>query len=170
MKKNKINENEIVENIEKLEKEIKNKKQIPQQDAEIINKKVFTNVFIAALILVFGNLLNLGALNIETNIYITDLKVFTMALIILTVILFETSYKKEDGSICIHGLETFCLALFTMGAIYIYKLYFDKYELLVALVGFLFAIYYTFKSIIIYFKLRKKYKSSLNDINEIIKK
>ncbi len=170
MKENIKNEDKIYENIEEIDRQFKNKKQIPKKNLDIINKKVFENIIIAIIVLVYSNFLNLGALNIETNIYIVDLKVFTMALIILTIVLFELSYKKENTSIFIHSIETFLLSLFTMIGIYVYKLYFEKYEVLVAFVGYVFAIYYVLKATITYIKLNKEYKENLNDINEIIKK
>lgn len=161
---------QVDENIAKLESELKNKKDIPQKEEKKIYKKVFANIIIAIIIIIYFYLINLGSSNIETNVFIVDLKVFSMALITFTIILFEYSYKKELIYICIHGLESFFLAVITLFLVYGYMLYIDQFNMMVATAAFAFAIYYLIKAIIIYIKMRKKYIKNLNDINEIIKK
>ena len=172
MRKEKMKEEDkqLKEKVNKIEKEIKNKKQLPQEEMLKINKKVFENLFIADIVMVFLCLISLGALNIESSAFITDLKVFSVALIILTIILFEISYKKDDGNICIHGIETLVLAIFTLLSIYTYTIYFKNFHMIVASFSLLFGVYYVGKAIIIYRKMKKQYLASVNDISEIIKK
>lgn len=157
-------------NIENLEKEIVGKKKLPKEEENKINKKVFENILIANIVMIFLYFISLGSLNIETPVFITDLKVFSTTLIIFTILLFEYSYRKEDSNICIHGIECFILAIFTLLSTYLYTIYFSDFYLIVSTVSFLFAIYYVGKSILIYIKMRKKYFESINDISEIIKK
>ena len=102
-------EKEINENIKNFEKEIQTKKELPKAVEEKINKKVFENLIIAIVVMLFLYFIGLGALNIETNIFLTDLRVFSVALSVFTIMLFEYSYRKENGNICIHGIE--CLLL-----------------------------------------------------------
>lgn len=161
---------EISENLESLEREMKTKKELPIDVEEKINKKVFENIVIADIIMMFLYFIGLGSLNIETNIFLTDLKVFSVTLIILTIMLFEYSYRKENSTMCIHGIECLILAIFTLLSIYLYTIYFKKFHMLVACVSFIFAVYYVGKTIIIYRKMKKQYVNGLNDINEIIKK
>lgn len=168
--KNAKYENEMSEHFEKIEKEIKTKKQLPKDEEEKINKMVFENILIADIVMIFLYFISLGSLNIETTIFLTDLRVFSVALIAFTIMLFEYSYRKENGSICIHGIECLILAIFTLISIYLYTIYFKSFHMIVASVSFLFAIYYVGKSIIIYRKMKKQYVDSLNDINEIIKR
>lgn len=169
--KAKINEEKkISENINKLEKEIQNKKRMPKEKQEDINKKIFENILIAIIVMIYFYLINIGSLNIETNVFLTDLKVFSVGIIIFTIILFEYSYKKENSNVCIHGIESLFISIVTLFSIYAYTLFFDKFNLLIALSAFLFAIYYVGKSIIIYKKMRKSYFKNLSDIGDIIKK
>lgn len=163
-------EKSMKENIENLEREIKTKKELPIDVEEKINKKIFENVVIADIVMIFLYFIGLGSLNIETNIFLTDLRVFSIGLIVFTIILFEYSYRKENGNICIHGIECLILAIFTLLSIYLYTLYFKKFHMIVASVSLLFAVYYVGKSIILYKKIQKQYINGLNDINEIIKK
>lgn len=166
----KVNEKELKENLRGIENEIVRKKEIPKEEALKINKKVFENILIADVVMLFLYFISLGSLNIESAVFITDLKVFSMALIVFTIILFEYSYKKENGNICIHGIECLVLSIFMLFSIYLYTMYFRKFDLIIASASFIFAIYYVAKSIIIYRKMRKQYFESINDINEIIKK
>lgn len=157
-------------NIKEIEKEIENKKKLPKNEEEKINKKVFENILIADAILAFLFLISLGSLNIESSIFITDLKVFSVILIIFTILLFEYSYRKENGNICIHGIEAFFLSVFMLVSIYLYSIYFKEFQFIIAMVALTFAVYYVAKSIIIYLKMKKQYFVSNNDITEIIKK
>ena len=161
---------ELNEDLKNLEKEIGRKKELPKEESVKINKKIFENIIIAIVIMIFLGLVSLGSLNIESSVFITDLKVFSMVLIVSTVLIFEYAYKKDDGNICIHGIECFALAIFTLISIYLYTMYFRNFNLIIASASFIFAIYYVAKSIIIYVKMRKKYFASVNDISEIIKK
>lgn len=161
---------EINKNIENLEKEIVNKKKLPKEEENKINKKVFENILIANIIMIFLYLISLGSLNIETPVFMTDLKVFSVTLIVFTILLFEHSYRKENANICIHGIECLILAIFTLLSTYLYTIYLSDFYLIVSIASFLFAIYYVGKSILIYMKMRKKYFESINDISEIIKK
>lgn len=158
------------ESIEELEKEIVNKKKLPQDEENKINKKVFENMIIADILMAFFYLISLGSLNIETPIFMTDLKVFSIGLIILTIILFEISYKKENGNLCIHGIECMVIAIFMLFSTYLYTAYIKEFYMYVSIFAYISGIYYAIKSIIIYRKMKKKYIASLSDIDEIIKK
>lgn len=158
------------EKIEQLEKQIVNKKKLPQEEENKINKKIFENMIIADVLMAFFYLISLGSLNIETQIFITDLKVFSIGLIILTVILFEISYKKENGNLCIHGIECLVIAIFVLFSTYLYTVYIKEFYMYVSIFAYISGIYYAIKSIIIYRKMKKKYIESLSDIDEIIKK
>lgn len=82
-------------NIEQIEQEIINKKKLPKEQENKMNKKAFEDILIADIVMVFLYFISLGSLNIETPIFITDLKVFSIGLIAFTIILFEISYKKK---------------------------------------------------------------------------
>ncbi len=163
-------EKEINENIKNFEKEIQTKKELPKAVEEKINKKVFENLIIAIVVMLFLYFIGLGALNIETNIFLTDLRVFSVALSVFTIMLFEYSYRKENGNICIHGIECLLLSIFVLLSISLYTIYLKKFHMIVASVSLMFAVYYVGKSIIIYRKMQKQYIAGLNDIGEIIKK
>lgn len=168
--KEKVQQEENLERLEKLEKEIVNKKKLPPEEENKINSKIFENILIADILMAFFYLISLGSLNIETPIFITDLKVFSMGLIVLTVIIFEVSYRKENGNLCIHGIETLVIAIFMLFSTYLYTMYMKEFFMYVSIFAYIMAIYYAVKSIIIYRKMKKKYIASLSDIDKIVKK
>lgn len=156
--------------MEQLEKDIMNKKHIPKEEEDKIHKKMFENILIADIIMAFLYLISLGALNIETPVFIKDLQIFSLGFITFTVILFEISYKKENGKLAINGLESFAFSICILSSIYVYTMYMKDFDLYISLVSYAFAIYYVVKSIIINKRMKKKYIQSLSDIEEIIKK
>lgn len=160
----------VNQSIEQLEKERIEKKRIPKDEEAKINKKLFENILIADILMVFFYLISLGSLNIETPVFLTDLKVFSISLIIFTIILFEVSYKKESGNLCIHGIESLILSIVMLFSSYVYTIQMKEFTTFAAIVSYAFAIYYVGKSIVIYKKMKKKYIAGLSDIDEIIKK
>ncbi len=158
------------EKLKSLEKEIIDKKKLPQEEENKINSKIFENMIIADILMTFFYLISLGSLNIETPIFMMDLKVFSIGLIVLTVIIFEISYKKENGNLCIHGIECLVVAIFMLFSTYLYTMYMKEFYMYVSIFAYIMAIYYAIKSIIIYRKMKKRYIDNLSDIDEIIKK
>lgn len=156
--------------IEQLEKDIMNKKHIPKEIEDKIHKKIFENILIADVLMVFLNLITLGSLNIETPVFLKDLKIFSLGFIIFTIVLFEISYKRENGKILINGLECFALSIVMLFSSYIYTMHMKEFDIYISLASYAFAIYYVGKSIIISKKMKKQYIQSLSDIEEIIKK
>lgn len=165
-----VDEERLEKHIEGIEREILQKKEIPEEEKNKINKRVFENIIIADLIMVFLYFISLGALNIESKVFITDLKVFSMGFVLFAIILFERSYRKDSGTLCIHGIEVLALAILMLFSPYLYATYLPVFHALIAIASFLFAIYFVSKSIILYQKMKKNYYNKKNDISEIIKK
>ncbi|MGN1269770.1 MAG: hypothetical protein ACI4UU_02740 [Clostridia bacterium] len=171
-KKSKIKHKENLKvDIEKvqtvIEKEAKSK-QIPKEELNKINKRVFQNVFLAIIVMIYLNFIILGFINIENDVFLVDLKVFGMSILALAIGIFEYAYKKDSGIHAIYGIEVLVLALITIGFIYLNIMHKNKFIPIVMLIAYVFAIYYIAKSIIIYKKLKKEY--FMNNIKEIIKR
>lgn len=158
------------DSIEQLEKEIINKKRLPEEEKTKIYKKVFENMLIADILMAFFYLISLGSFNIETQTFLMDLKVFSVGLILFTIILFEISYRKENGNLCIHGIECMAVAICILFFNYLYTMYMKDFYLYVSTFAYISSAYYIGKSIMIYRKMKKQYIASLSDIDEIIKK
>lgn len=162
------------DNIKIIEQELsqgrKEKKKIPTDELERLNNRIFKNMIIAIVIILYLLLIHMGALNIETTTYIMDLKVFSMLLIGLTILIFEISYKKDSGILCIYGMEILMLAIITLLLPTYYTIQNENYGMIIASILITFTIYYIIKSAIIYYKERKLHLKKVSDINEIIKK
>lgn len=172
-KKNKETKKELVKSEQKeieeaVGKELKSKKKLPAEELKKINKRVFQNVFLAIVIMFYLDFIILGFVNIENSVFITDLKVFGMALLLVTIGIFEYAYKKDSGKHIIHGIEILLLALITILLIYVNLMWSNKFIYITAFVSYAFAIHYVAKSIIIYKKMKKEY--FLEEMKKIIKK
>lgn len=154
---------------EALEKEIEEKKKLPKEKIIEINTKIFQNIMLAITIMLFLLFINLGYRNIGKEAYITDLKVFSISLIIITIILFEKAYKKDSGQWAIHGIEVFVLSVLTLSFPFIVSTLPEQFMLIVGCISFLFGIYYVGKSIIINIKEKRSYFKNNSDIKQITK-
>ncbi len=163
-------ENEIITNLEKLEEEIKNKKKLPESEKKSIFKKCIINIIILLIILIYLFCLQIGEQNIQTENYITMLKVFSIILIIGTIMMFEISYRLNKNNIILHSIEILILSFFTLFLIYGYSLYYGYFYKITMAGIIISAIYYTFKCILIIINSKKKYHKSQNDIKSIVEK
>lgn len=157
-------------NIENLSKEIEEKKKIPSEVKEKVNSKIFENVVVGIIMLIYLGALNLGAGNIPTENYLVDLKVFGVLLLILTIMLFEFAYKKDKTSLWLHGVEVMIIAIFTMYLIYLYSMYNKTLGSIINTVAMAYLLYYAVKILIERRNTIKNYSKSLGDIGEIVKR
>ena len=153
--------------IEEIKDTIKNKKTIPVEEINKINKLVFKNILIGAVIVLYFLFLNLGHINIETSIYITDLKVFSACILLFAIVILEYAYKKDSGEYAVYGIEMIVLSIVSVSLIYINLMLFSRYIAIVTAISLVWATYYVIKATIIYLRKRKKY--FVDDMKEIIK-
>lgn len=158
---------EEVIQIKEIKKEIQKKKVLPKEKREKIYGSLFRNIAVAGVIILYFIFLNLGKLNIKPDVYVTDLKVFSMCILATAIAIIENAYKKDSGELALYGVETIVLALSTVALIYVELMLSSKYVFIVTAMSYLFAIYYVIKSIVIYIKKRKKY--FVDNMKEIIK-
>ena len=121
------------------------------------------------IIIIYLIALNIGMYNIQTDMYLNDLKVFSIILLIITILLFEYGYKKDDGELWLHGIEIMVIAVFTLYLIYLYSIYYLNYGTLLVSIGMIYVVYYIVKILITNRRIKKNYKKSLKDITEIVK-
>lgn len=155
--------------IDIIEKMKENKK-FPKELKEKMNQTVFKNVVLGSIVILYFIFVNLGYYNIIKDVFIVDIKVFSMCLIVISIVLFEKSYAKKNGELAIYGIEIFIVALITLFMQYIYFYQNNTFIKLYMLVPVLFAIYYVIKSTIIVAKIQDSYRKNISDVKEIIKK
>ena len=155
--------------IAEIEKEKKHQKKMSKEYEKKANKNIFKNIIIAIIILAFCILKILGYMNIREDTFVVDLKVFSISILIFSIILFERSYKKIDLTLFAHGLEALFVAIVTLCEVYIYQLFIDKFVMVISIEALMISVYYIVKCVRIYGKTKKEYLRSLNDISEIVK-
>lgn len=155
------------EKLEKIEEEIKKQTTIPEEKKKKINKRIFQNILIAIIIVVYFAFINLGFYNIKPAKFLIDLQVFSILTLGITIIIFEVAYKKDNGEHAIYGIESLILSICTLLTIYVGIYYNSKFSYIINIISMLFAIYYVGKSIIIYIKMRRKALKRVSDIDKI---
>ena len=176
-KKSKINknkkemtkqENEISEvKLEKIEEEIKKQKTISSGKKKKIYNRVFKNIIVAIIVIIYFILINLGYTKLAPEIYLVDQQVFSLITLGIAIIIFESAYKKDNGEMAIFGIEALVLSICTLMTTYIVDNHSDKYMYATATISMLFSIYYVAKSIVIYCKMKNKALKRASDIHKI---
>lgn len=166
IEENAVQVKEELVSIQEIKKTIKKKQNLPKGEMEKINKHLFQNILVALCIIVYFIFLNLGQVNIQGEVYITDLKVFSICILLLAIALIERAYQKDDGNIALYGVEMVVLSLITVALIYVDLMLPTRYAYIVTSISYIFAIYYLIKSIVIYLRKRKKY--FVDDMKEVI--
>lgn len=150
--------------LETIEKEIKSKQIQSQGKMSTIYGNVFKNILYAIIVILYFVLIIMGCKSIKSDIFITDLKVFSMTLIITTICVFEKAYKKDSGKLAITGIEFLVLSICTLLSIRIYTIFNSKFVSSITSFALLFAIYYVAKAIKVYIQEKKQLNKEVNDI------
>lgn len=168
------NENKMVNDVmtkeeTKEDKKIK-KKKLPKEISQEILKKMFGNLLRAVGIMLYFIILNLAYSTMKQERLIGDIEIFAGAFLIVGIILLEMSYKKDNGSIAISGIECLLLSLHSLSIMHVITLFKYDFRFYLLTSSYIFSIYYVLKAIVLYTKGRREYLKSLSDISEIVKK
>lgn len=152
--------------MKKLE-EIEEQKKLKKEEKSILLNKVFDNLLIATniVLLIFIFLLARKFLNREHAELLY--KMSSIIFGILTITLFEISYRKQNKTLAIHGIEMFFLSIIILFMPYMFYEKAGNWKLLIGVYAF---IYYVIKIIVIYYKQKSAHLKKVNDIQEIVKK
>ncbi len=153
--------------IEEIKETIKEKKTLPKDETYKINKFLMKNIVLAVIVVAYFLFLNLGYMNIKNDVYIVDLKIFSMCILFIAILFIENAYKKDSGELAIYGIEMIVLSISSISMIYVNLMMSSRYIYIVSSISILFAIYYIIKTIVIYNKKKKEY--FVNNMKEIIK-
>lgn len=159
MKKPKNKDSKNLEFIKK-EKEFKGK----------MNKQIQSNILIAIALMIYFLILSTTYQILGQMTVLSATKILAIVLLLLGIFVMERAYKKDDGKLAIHSIEVLLIAAHTLSIRYVVAKYDFSFPLYITVSSYIFAIYFVFKSIIIYTKQRKEYLESFSDIPEITKK
>ena len=153
---------------EKLEK-IEKMKEIPKEVNVTADKKVLENLIIATFIMFICILFLIGYKYIEPKIYVMVLRILSIIVLIPTLFLIEIAYKKDDGKLALNSIEAIVVSFITLSLQYIYTYNIYNFPSIITFMAYVIGIYYSVKGIGIIYNERKKYRKSINDIEDITK-
>ncbi len=159
--KKKIDEKQIAEQIETAKK-------MPRDEKKKIYKKVFSNILLGIIVTLYFIGIGVGFLNIEGPTFITDLKVFSLAILAISIILFEYAYGKDDDNTALYGIEMLFVAIMSLVLLYTCILHQDKFVAVANIVACIGVLYYLVKSISIYIREKLKWKKTISDVKKIV--
>lgn len=158
-----------MEKSSKMVEEITIKRKMTKEVKDKLNKRIFYNCLVAIAIMIYLCAIDIIYIYAKSEIVTIALKVFSMIAIVLTVVIFEISYRKDSGRLAIVGIEWL---VFSIIILYIPKIYINldkKFCIQLTFIPIFCAIYYIAKTIIIYMKTEKHYQNNLSDVKEIRK-
>ena len=152
-----------------MEDDSKEKRNVFKKINNLVTGNVLNNLIFASMITIYFMFFNMCSIYTDADIFIQYIKITSFIFLILSIIIFEVSYKKDNDEIALNGIEFLVLSIYSLLIQYIPKrLKID--ENMYALAGtYIFLIYYGIKNIIIYTKEKKKELDNLSDIKEIVK-
>lgn len=133
------------------------------------NTKIFKNILYAIFILMYFVSTYIAYIKLSEEIFSRVLQGTTMILLAIAIIIFEIAYKKDSGLLAISGIEMLVLACHALAIPYVLKVFKWNLTWYVTISGYVFAIYFVFKSIVIYTSGRKEYLHSFSDVADIVK-
>ena len=151
-----------------MQKEIEEKRKLPIEVKDKIDKSVFYNFIMAIIIMLYLCSINLLFYLVSENEFNNYIKILALGIVLVTVTTFEIAYRRDSAVICIVGIELLVCSILSLYIPYIYLHSTIVFRTITMCIPIIFAIYYVAKSIIIYLKDGFNYRNNLSDIKEII--
>lgn len=157
-----------MDNAELMQKEIENKRKLPEEIKKAIKKNILFNLSVATIIVLYIFTINMLYLKSEKSIFENQMKFFALGLVLITVIIFEIAYRKESKKTCLIGIELLLCSIFSLYVPYIYLYANVNLKMIITILPIGIAMYYIFKAYIIYKSRKIKHQSNLSDVREIL--
>lgn len=133
-----------------------------------IRTGILKNYLTGILISLYFALTSQAFETVEFSIFSLQTKIISLAILFISIVLFETAYKRESGSITLSAIETLLVAMVTLYLTYLPV----KNSLLVIYtvtrISIVFSLYYIIKGIIIYFRMKRKFKKENMKLEEVL--
>ena len=160
--------NEIIKQTEAKSLFLKNKHKNTISENTI--KNIFYNILFAIFVIVYFFIINFAYTKMPIDRLEKDIQVFAGIFMLLAIFILERAYKKDNTSKILTVIEFLVLSAHSLSIMYIVKKYDFDFQIYLSASSYIFAIYFTLKSIIIYVRDQKKLWDGLSDIKEIVKK
>lgn len=133
-------------------------------------RKIFRNLVQAIIIMIYFAILNFVYSKLDEKMVVSVIEICSGILMITGLIYLEKSYKTDNGTFAITGIEFLLLAFHSLSITHVIAMYEYQFQFYLLTSSYVVAIYYVFKSIFLYTKAKRDYLKGLSDIPEIVKK
>ena len=131
--------------------------------------KIIKNLLKAVGVVCYFIVLSFAYTRMNLDRLVTDIEVFSGAFLVLGILALEKSYKDENGSLAITGIELLVLSMHSLSIMHVIALFKCDFKIYMGISSIVAVVYYLFKGIISYTKERREYLKGLSDISEIVK-
>ena len=152
-----------------MENDSKEKNNIFKKINCLVTGSVLNNLVYASMITIYFMFFNMYAVTTESVIFTQYIKIASFIFLLLSILIFEIAYKKDNDEIALNGIEILVLSIFSLLIQYIPKVLKINENTYMFAGTYIFLIYYGIKNIVIYTCERKKELDNLSDIKEIVK-
>lgn len=153
---------------ELMQKEIENKRKLPEEIKKEIKKSIFHNVLIAVIIILYLCTINILFYKLDNSIFEQQMKFLALGMICITVTIFEIAYRKQSKRTAIIGIELLLCSIISLYIPYIYLFADVDLKMITTVLPLSIAIYYIAKAILIYKSRKIKHENNLSDVKEIL--
>lgn len=144
----------------------KTKNKLPEKTI----KKIFLNIFFAIVLMVYFLIINIGYVGLTDENLEKVIELFSGIFLVAGLSKIEKAYKQDNDSKAITAIELLVISMYTLSITHIIKKYKFDFQIYITATSYVCAIYFVFKSIIIYTQSKRKILENASDIKEIVKK
>ena len=144
----------------------KTKNKLPEKTI----KKIFLNIFFAIVLMVYFLIINIGYVGLTDENLEKVIELFSGIFLVVGLSKIEKAYKQDNDSKAITAIELLVISMYTLSITHIIKKYKFDFQIYITATSYVCAIYFVFKSIIIYTQSKRKILENASDIKEIVKK
>ncbi len=152
-----------------MQLEIEKKRRLPKRVKDSINTNIFENLLAAVIIMAYLCAINITYYNVNDSTFEECMKYFALGIIVVTVISFEISYRKNSVKFAFISIELLLCAILSLYIPYIYIHTTDYLRYSIMILPAILIVYYAIKSLIIFKQEQFQYRNNLSDVKEIVK-
>ncbi len=152
-----------------MQLEIEKKRKLPKNVKHSINVNIFQNWIAALIVMSYLCAINITYNKVNAVKFGEYMKYYALGIIILTVIGFEISYRKNSVKYMFISIELLLCGILSLYIPYIYLHTTNELRNAVMILPGILIIYYTIKSIFIFKQKQFQYQNNLSDVREIVR-
>ena len=152
-----------------MQLEIEEKRKLPKKIKDNISINIIQDLLVAIIIMIYFCIINFSYYNLENYVFEENMKYLALGIIILTVIVFEFSYRKNSIKLLVIGIELFSCAVLSLYVPYIFVHSSSAIRISIMILPAFLILYYGIKSFIVFKRKQFEYRNNLSDIKDLVK-